>query len=315
MRIAVLDDWQRVALSSADWGPVLEIARIDSFADHLTDPGLLTQRLMPYDAVVLMRERTALSSAVIESLPNLRLIVTTGRANTAIDLPAAGRRQVTVCGTSSLSSAPAELTWALILGLARRLPTELANVRSGRWQTTVGLGLAGRTLGVVGLGRIGSRVAEVGAALGMEVIAWSRTLTAERARSHHARHVELDDLLRNADVVSVHVPLTDDTRHLLDAQRIGVMKRGALLVNTARSGLIDTDAAVRAIRTGQLAGLGLDVYDLEPLPTNHPLRTMPGVLATPHLGYVSDDVYAVFFQQVVEDIVAFAAGSPVRLLA
>jgi phosphoglycerate dehydrogenase-like enzyme len=314
MRIAVLDDWQRVALASADWGPVLQHAAVDTFADHLTDPGLLVQRLLPYDVVVVMRERTALPAEVIESLPNLRLIVTTGRVNAAIDLSAAARRHVTVSGTDSLSSAPAELTWALILGHARRLPTELANVRAGQWQTTVGLGLAGRTLGVVGLGRIGSRVAEVGAAFGMEVLAWSRALTQERARSHHARRVALEDLLRNSDVVTVHLRLTGDTRHLLDEQRIGIMKHGAFLVNTARSGLIDTEAAVRAVHTGRLAGLGLDVFDLEPLPANHPLRTTPGVIATPHLGYVSDDVYAVFFHHVVEDIVAFAGGSPVRVL-
>ena len=262
-----------------------------------------------------MRERTPFPGAVIERLPGLRLIVTTGRANASIDLEAARARGITVCGTESLASAPAELTWALILGLARHLPTEGDNLRSGRWQSTVGLGLAGRTLGVIGLGRIGSRVAGVGAAFGMEVVAWSRHLTAERAEPLGATAVDLDDLLRRSDVVTLHLPLKPETRALLDAGRIALMKPTALLVNTSRAGLLDVDAAVHAVNRGSAGrarprrvrpGAAAGATTRSARPT--------GVLATPHLGYVADDVYALFFRQVVEDIVAFAAGEPVRVL-
>ena len=314
MRIAVLDDYQRVALTSADWSPVTSTAAVDVFGDHEPDPERLVARLAPYDVVVLMRERTPLPGAVIERLPGLRLIVTTGRANASIDLEAARARGITVCGTESLASAPAELTWALILGLARHLSTEGDNLRSGRWQSTVGRGLAGRTLGIIGLGRIGSRVATVGGAFGMDVVAWSRHLTAERAEVAGATAVDLDDLLGRSDVVSLHLPLKPETRGLLDADRIGLMKPTALLVNTSRASLLDVDAAVHAVTQGRLGGFGVDVFDQEPLPADDPLRGTRGVLATPHLGYVADDVYALFFRQVVEDIVAFAAGVPVRVL-
>ena len=314
MRVVVLDDYQRVALTSADWGPVTDIAVVDVHSDHDPDPERLVARLAPYDVVVLMRERTPLPRAVIEALPTLRLIVTTGRANAAIDLDAARRQGITVCGTESLASAPAELTWALVLGLARHLPTEIDNLRSGRWQSTVGVGMDGRSLGVVGLGRIGSRVARVGVALGMEVVAWSRHLTDERARTVGASAVDLDALLSGSDVVTLHLPLTPVTRGLIDADRIALMKPTALLVNTARAGLLDLDAAVRAVSEGRLAGLGLDVFEQEPLAADDPLRSTPGVLTTPHLGFVADDVYALFFRQVVEDIIAFTAGSPVRVI-
>ena len=315
LRIAVLDDYQRVALTSADWSSVTAIAEVDVFDDHEPDPERLVERLAAYDVVVVMRERTPIPAAVIERLPRLRLIVTTGRGNASIDLEAARARGVTVCGTESLASAPAELTWALVLGLARHLATEGENLRSGRWQSTVGLGLAGRTLGIIGLGRIGSRVAAVGAAFGMDVVAWSRHLTPERAEGAGARAVDLDDLLRRSDVVSLHLPLKPETRGLLDSERIASMKPTALLVNTSRAGLLDTDAAVRAVTSGRLGGLGLDVFDQEPLPADDRLRSTPGVLATPHLGYVADDVYGLFFRQVVEDILAFVAGEPVRVLA
>ena len=314
MRVAVLDDYQRVALTTADWSAVTSIAEVDVFDDHEPDPERLVARLAPYDVVVLMRERTPFPGDVIERLPALRLIVTTGRANASIDVEAARTRGITVSGTESLASAPAELTWALILGLARHLPTESDNLRSGRWQSTVGLGLAGRTLGVVGLGRIGSRVATVGAAFGMEVVAWSRHLTAERAGVVGATAVDLDDLLRRSDVVTLHLPLKPETRGLIDAGRIAVMKPTALLVNTSRAGLLDVDAAVHAVTEARLGGLGLDVFDQEPLSADDPLRATVGVMATPHLGYVSDDVYALFFGQVVEDIAAFAAGEPMRVL-
>lgn len=314
MRVAILDDYQEVALASADWDSVMRIAQVDVFTDHESDRGRLVDRLKPYEVVVLMRERTPLPVGIIEALPNLRLIVTTGRTNASVDLTATRAKGVTVSGTDSLASAPAELTWALILGLARHLPEEIDNVRAGRWQSTLGRGLAGRSLGVIGLGRVGSRVAAAGVAFGMRVTAWSRHLTADRAAACGVTAVGLEQLLESSDVVSLHVPLTGETRGLLNRERIDMIKPSAYLVNTARAGLLDVEAAVDAVIGGQLAGLGLDVFDIEPLPADHPLRVTPGVLLTPHLGYVADNVYTLFFNQVVENIVAFSQGSPLRVL-
>jgi phosphoglycerate dehydrogenase-like enzyme len=315
VRVAVLDDYQDVALSCADWDPVLARAEVAVFHDNVVDIDTLAHRLSGYDVIVLMRERTPFPRALIDKLENLQLIVTTGRRNAAIDVTAASERGVVVSGTDSLSTSPAELTWALILGLARNLETEVGNIRSGGWQTTVGRGLAGKTLGVVGLGRIGTRVAEFGRAFGMHVLAWSPHLTADRAAVAGAHAVSLNELLSRSDVVTLHLVLGETTRRVIGAAEIALMKRSAFLVNTARSGLLDTHAAVRAVGRGELAGLGLDVFDVEPIPVDDPIRTTPGVLLTPHLGYVTDDVYSLFFRQVVEDILAFWAGDPVRVIA
>jgi phosphoglycerate dehydrogenase-like enzyme len=315
VRVAVLDDYQDVALSCADWDPVLARAEVAVFHDNVVDIDTLADRLSDYHVIVLMRERTPFPRALIEKLENLQLIVTTGRRNTSIDVTAASERGAVVSGTDSLSTSPAELTWALILGLARNLETEVGNIRSGGWQTTVGRGLAGKTLGVVGLGRIGTRVAEVGRAFGMDVLAWSPHLTADRATAAGAHAMPLDELLSRSDVVTLHLVLGETTRGVIGAAEITLMKRSAFLVNTARSGLLDTHAAARAVDRGELAGLGLDVFDVEPIPVDDPIRTTSGVLLTPHLGYVTDDVYRLFFRQVVEDILAFWAGDPVRVVA
>jgi phosphoglycerate dehydrogenase-like enzyme len=315
VRVAVLDDYQDVALSCADWDPVLARAEVAVFHDNVVDIDTLADRLSNYDVIVLMRERTPFPRALIEKLENLQLIVTTGRGNASIDVAAASERGVVVSGTDSLSTSPAELTWALILGLARHLDTEVGNIRSGGWQTTVGCGLAGKTLGVVGLGRIGTRVAEVGRAFGMDVLAWSPHLTADRAAVVGAHAVPLNELLSRSDVVTLHLVLSETTRRVIGAAEITLMKRSAFLVNTARSGLLDTHAAVGAVGRGELAGLGLDVFDVEPLPMDDLIRMTTGVLLTPHLGYVTDDVYRLFFRQVVEDILAFWAGDPVRVIA
>jgi phosphoglycerate dehydrogenase-like enzyme len=312
MRIAVLDDYQHVALAMADWA-VLD-ADIDVFTDHVADPEALVRRLAPYDVVVLMRERTPFPAEVVRALPGLRLIVTTGRRNAAINVEAARERDVTVCGTDSLATAPAELTWALVLGLCRHLVTEDRNVRDGGWQSTLGRDLAGHTLGVVGLGRIGSQVARVGRAFGMDVLAWSRSLAAERAAEAGARAVDLDTLFADSDVVTVHLVLAEATRHLIGRRELGLMRPDALLVNTSRAGIVDTDALLEALAEGRLGGAGLDVHDVEPLPTDHPLRTSPRTLLTPHLGYVTEDVYRTFFTGVVEDIAAFTQGAPIRVL-
>ncbi|NUR06423.1 MAG: D-2-hydroxyacid dehydrogenase family protein [Nocardioidaceae bacterium] len=312
MRIAVLDDYQGVALEMADWSPVLARAEVDVFRDHVTDPAALVERLAPYDVVVLMRERTPFPAEVVNGLPELRLLVSTGRRNTVLDVEAARARGIPVCTTDSPVDAPGELTWALVLGLARHLVTEHGNVNGGGWQTTVGTDLAGATLGLVGLGRIGSHAARVGAAFGMRVLAWSPSLTEERAAAAGAHAVPLDTLLAESDVLSVHVPLNDGTRGLIGARELALMKPTALLVNTSRGPVVDEAALLDALHGGRLGGAGLDVYDEEPLPVDHPLRTAPNTLLTPHIGYVTDRTYRVFFEGVVEDIVAWLDGAPIR---
>lgn len=318
MRIAVLDDYQGVALSSADWTPVTDHpdspCTVDVFRDHVSEVGALVERLSPYDAVVVMRERTPLPATVLSSLPRLRLVVTTGRRNPSIDVAAAASAGITVCGTESLATAPAELTWALVLGLARHLVAEATSVRDGGWQTTVGRDLAGHTLGVVGLGRIGGQVAGVARAFGMDVVAWSRSLTPERAGQVGARAASLDEVLSVSDVVSIHLVLSEETRGLVGERELALMRPDALLVNTSRGPVIDEPALLAALERGHLGGVGLDVFDEEPLPADHPLRTAPRTLLTPHLGYVTHDVYATFFTGVVEDVTAYLDGTPIRTL-
>ncbi|MGO4595989.1 D-2-hydroxyacid dehydrogenase family protein [Terrabacter sp. 2RAF25] len=318
MRIAVLDDYQGVALTSADWSPVIDHptrpCMVDVFRNHEAEPGALVARLEAYDAVVVMRERTPLPREVLTALPRLRLVVTTGRRNPSIDTAAAEAAGITVCGTESRAAAPAELTWALVLGLARNLVPEVTAMRDGGWQTTVGRDLAGHTLGLLGLGRIGSQVAAVGRAFGMEVVAWSRNLTAERASAVGARAAALDEVLATSDVVSVHLPLAAETRGLVGDRELALMRPDALLVNTSRGPIVDEAALLAALDRGHLGGVGLDVFDQEPLPAQHPLRTAPRTLLTPHLGYVTRDVYATFFGGVVEDVTAYLDGVPIRLL-
>jgi phosphoglycerate dehydrogenase-like enzyme len=314
VRIAVLDDYQGVALDMADWSPVQQRAVVDVFGDHVTDEQALIGRLEPYDAVVLMRERTPLPGRVIERLPRLRLVVSTGRRNASVDVETARARGVTVCGTESPASAPGELTWALVLGLSRHLVEEAQNVSSGGWQTTVGRDLAGSTLGVVGLGRIGAQVAAVGRAFGMRVLAWSENLTTARAAEVGVEAVTFERLLAESDVVTVHQVLSDRTRGLVGARELALMKSDALLVNTSRAPIVDTEAVLVALAQGRLGGVGLDVFDEEPLPADHPLRTAPRTLLTPHVGYVTEGVYRTFFAGVVEDILAFLAGAPIREL-
>lgn len=311
MKVAVLDDYQRVALSMADWSRVVDRAQVDAFDDHVSGEEDLVRRLEAYDVVVVMRERTPLPATVIERLPALRLIVTTGRRNPTIDVAAARARDIAVCGTRSLASAPVELTWALILGLSRHLVAESASMARGGWQTTLGHDLSGRTLGVVGLGRIGGAVARVGLAFGMEVLAWSANLTPQHAAEVGATAVTFDRLLGEADVVTIHQVLSDRTRGLVGAPELGLMKPTGLLVNTSRGPVIDTPALVSALAEGRIAGVGLDVYDEEPLPADHPLRSAPNALLTPHLGYVTEGVYRTFFGDVVEAVEAQLDGRPI----
>lgn len=312
--IAVLDDYQAVALEVADWSRLQAQGKVQVFTDHVVDPVTLVERLQPYGAVIMMRERTPLPAAVIERLPNLRLIVTTGRRNPVLDVAAATRRGITVCNTGGLSAPTAELTWALILGCGRHLRTEAGGFAAGGWQTTVGMDLAGATLGILGFGRIGRQVAVVGQAFGMRVLAVSRSLDTEAGRAAGVEAVSIIDLLRRSDVVSIHLPLTDDTRGLIDRDALAQLKPTALLINTARGPIVDTVALREALAAGRLAGAGIDVFDSEPPAPDDPMRTAPGVLATPHLGYVTRNGLGAFYREAVEDVEAFLAGRPIRVV-
>jgi phosphoglycerate dehydrogenase-like enzyme len=261
-----------------------------------------------------MRERTVFPAELLDRLPNLRLLVTTGMRNASIDLEAAAARGVTVCGTEAIATPTAELAWGLILALARHIPEEDGNVRKGGWQSTVGAGLAGRTLGVVGLGRLGSAVARIGIAFGMRIVAWSENLTPERASECGVERVSKDELLRTADVVTIHLVLSDRTRGLIGERELGLMKATAFLVNTSRGPIVDEAALVAALEAGVIAGAALDVYDQEPLPDYDALLSAPNTVLTPHLGYVTGENYRTFYEQTVEDIEAFLAGRPVRVL-
>jgi phosphoglycerate dehydrogenase-like enzyme len=315
MRCVVLDDYQGVAKSYADWS-VLDGVETTTIREHLRDEHAVVSAVADAEIVVVMRERTPFPARLLARLPRLRLLVTSGMRNAALDVAAANGRGVVVCGTPSSPTPPVELTWALVLGLARQLvPESLALRAGGPWQSSVGRDLAGATLGVVGLGKIGGRVAAVAQAFGMDVVAWSQHLTDERAAEAGVRRAErLPDLLAQSDVVTLHLVLSDRTRGLVGADELAVMRRSAHLVNTARAGLVDTSALVAALVAGGIAGAGLDVYDEEPLPAAHLLRTLPNVLATPHLGYVTEANYRGYFTGAVEDIAAWQAGHPIRRL-
>jgi phosphoglycerate dehydrogenase-like enzyme len=314
MRVAVLDDYQDVARAAGPWAALGADAEVTFFSDHVADDETLGRRLEPFDVVVAMRERTPFTAERFARLPGLRLLVTTGMGNAAIDLDAARAHDVVVSGTGGLPSPTAELTWGLILALMRRIPTEDASVRAGGWQTTIGPELAGRTLGVVGLGRLGTRVARVARAFDMGVVAWSENLDAATAAEAGAELVDKDELFARADVVTIHLRLSDRTRGLVGAGELERLGPAGYLVNTSRGPIVDEAALLAALREGTIAGAALDVYDTEPLPADHPLRTAPNTVLTPHIGYVTTGTYEVFFGDVVEDIAAWAAGEPVRVL-
>jgi phosphoglycerate dehydrogenase-like enzyme len=313
-RIAVLDDYQSVAADFCDWSQVPEPVEVVEFHDHVADPDAVVARLEPFDVVIAMRERTRFSREVLERLPNLKLLVTTGMRNKSIDVEAATERGITVSGTASQPTATAELTWGLILATLRHIPQEDAGMRAGGWQQTIGGDLAGATLGVVGVGRLGSQVARIGNAFGMDVIAWSQNLTDERAAEVGARRVEKDELFATADVVTVHLLWSKRTRGLIGADDFALMKHTAVFVNTSRGPIVDEKALIAALRDGSIAGAGIDVYDQEPLPRDHPLRELRRAVLTPHLGYVTRATYEVFYRDAVEDVAAFLAGEPVRVI-
>jgi phosphoglycerate dehydrogenase-like enzyme len=314
MRVAVLDDYQRVALQYGDWERLRGRAEVEVFADHLAGDDEVVARLAPFEVVVAMRERTPFTRERLERLENLRLLVTTGARNASIDLQAARERGVTVCGTGYFGSPTAELTWGLILALTRRICAEDARVRAGGWQHTIGPELAGRTLGLVGLGRLGTQMAGIARAFEMDVIAWSQNLTAERAAEAGVEAVEKRELFRRADIVSVHLVLSERSRGLVGAAELALMKPTAYLINTSRGPIVDEAALLAALHEGRIAGAGLDVYNVEPLPPQHPLRFAPNTVLTPHIGYVTTGTYDVFYRDAVEDIAAWLDGAPVRLL-
>ncbi|MCJ2085178.1 D-2-hydroxyacid dehydrogenase family protein [Methylobacterium sp. E-005] len=316
-RCLILDDYQQAALSLADWSRLADRVMVSAISEHIADRDALVARIAEAEILVIMRERTPFPAALLERLPRLELLVTSGPRNLAIDIAAAQARGITVCGTESSPTPPTELTWALILGLARHLPAENQALRTGGpWQSTIGTDLAGATLGIMGLGKIGTRVATIGRAFGMRVIAWSPNLDADRAA---AAGVELapskEALLEASDVVTIHLVLGDRTRGLLGEAELRRMRKSALLVNTSRAPIVDQLALRRALGEGWIAGAGLDVFETEPLPADDPFRRLPNLLGLPHLGYVTRNNYRTFSTQAVEDVEAWLAGAPIRILS
>ena len=318
VKVAILDDYQGVALEMADWSPLEGRAEITRFRDHISDPVALVQRLKPFDVLCVMRERTPLPGSILEQLPNLKLITSTGARNASIDMVSAGARGITVCGTGPAArggNGAAELTWALILGIIRHLPAEAASVRGGGWQVSIGGDLKGQTIGILGLGHIGGTTARVARAFGMNVIAWSPNLTPERAEEHGARLVTKEELFRESDIVSIHLVLSSRTRGIVGAPELRLMKPTAYLVNSSRGPLVDEAALIEALRSRAIAGAALDVYDTEPLPESHPFRSLDNVLATPHVGFVTEGTYQTFYGHTVENIAAWLDGTPVRVIS
>lgn len=314
MRVALLDDYQGVALGMADWGRLAPRVRVDPIREHIPDLDRLAEVLRPYDSVMMVRERTKFPRALFERLPNLRLLNTAAMWNVAIDLEAATDHRVQVCGTGDWPHAAAELALGMMIALARHIPAEHHAMRRGGWQTTLGSGLHGRTLGLLGLGSLGAQMARFGAALGMEVLAWSANLTDEAAAAQGATRVGLEELLARSDVVSIHLKLSERTRGLLGRKELALMKPAALLVNTARGPIVDEAALIERLRGGGLAGAALDVFDREPLPADHPLRGLDNVILLPHLGYVVEQNYRLIYGDTLENVEAFLEGRVLRPL-
>jgi phosphoglycerate dehydrogenase-like enzyme len=315
LRCAILDDYQNVALSFADWSQIRDRVEPVVFRVHFDNEQELAEKLQDFPIVVIMRERTPFPASLFARLPKLKLLVTTGMRNASVNLAAASAHGVVVSGTGGAGAGTTELTWALMLGLARSVVAENQSLRlNGKWQSTIGVDLHGKRLGLLGLGRIGAQVAKVGQAFGMEVSAWSQNLTAERAEQVGVRYVSKEELLTESDYVSIHLVLSDRTRGLIGARELSLLKPSAYLINTSRAPIVDQEALIDALQKSRIAGAGLDVYDIEPLPPRHPYRYLPNVLATPHIGYVTEAAYRVFFEHAVENIRGFLEGVPLRTL-
>jgi phosphoglycerate dehydrogenase-like enzyme len=316
-RIAILDDYQNVARTMADWSALERRATIDSFSRNLKVPDDAAQALAPYDVICTMRERMAVPRALIERLPNLKLVTVTGPQMRALDLAACAERGIVVSHTTMRGGegyATPELAWGLILATLRHIAHEDRGMRNGAWQTTVGTTVHGKTLGLVGLGRVGRVVARIGQGFGAKLIAWSQNMTDAQAAECGATRVDKDTLFRDSDIVSLHVVLSERTRGLVGARELGLMKKSAILINTSRGPIADERALAAALQSGRIAGAGIDVYDDEPAPPDHPFRRLANAVITPHLGYVSEETYRVWFEDTVEAIAAFLDGKPIRVL-
>jgi phosphoglycerate dehydrogenase-like enzyme len=315
LRAAILDDYQNVAMSYADWAPIAKDVEIKVFKEPFASQDEAIKALQGFAIVVGMRERTPFPRKVIEALPDLKLLITTGAKNNSFDIKAATERGVTVCGTGGVGNPTTGIAFGLMLELTRRIGFENARLKAGApWQVTIGQDLEGLTLGIVGLGKLGQRVAGVGKAFGMKVIAWSQNLTPEKAKEAGVDYASREDLFRNADFVTIHYQLGERSRGLINADDIGRMKKSAYLINTARAPIVDQAALLKALQEKKIAGAGLDVFETEPLPLNHPYRKLDNVVITPHLGYVSEQNYRKYFPDIVENIRAWLDGKPVRVI-
>ena len=316
VRAAILDDYQNVAMKFADWSGISKDVEIKVFNAPLDGPDAVIKALQGFAIVVGMRERTPFPRKMIEALPDLKLLITTGARNNSFDVKACAERGVTVCGTGAAGSPTTGIAFGLILELTRRIGFENARLKAGEpWQVTIGRDLEGLTLGILGLGKLGQRSATVGKAFGMRTIAWSQNLTEEKAKAAGADLVSKEDLFRNADFITIHLVLSDRSRGLVSAKELGLMKKTSYLINTSRGPIVDEKALIAALQNNAIAGAGLDVFDVEPLPLNHPFRKMDNVVITPHLGYVSEQNYRKYFPDIVEDIRAWLDGKPVRVIS
>ncbi len=315
VRAAILDDYQNVAMGFADWSQIAKDVEIKVFNKPFGSQDEAIKALQGFAVVVGMRERTPFPRKVVEALPDLKLLITTGARNNSFDIKACAERGVTVCGTGAVGSPTTGIAFGLMLELTRRIGFENARLKAGApWQTTIGRDLEGLTLGILGLGKLGQRSAAVGKAFGMKTIAWSQNLTEEKAKASGADYVSKDDLFRNADLVTIHLVLSDRSRGLVGAKELGLMKKSAYLINTSRGPIVDEKALIAVLNSKSIAGAGLDVFDVEPLPLDHPFRKMDNVVITPHLGYVSEQNYRKYFPDIVEDIRAWLDGKPVRVI-
>lgn len=314
VKIAILDDYQGVALQMADWSGVAEKAEIVVFKDHLSDPKAVIERLKDFEVLCIMRERTPLPRSILEKLPNLKFISSPGRRNASLDLSAAVEFGVVVSNTGYAGHGAMEHTWALILAIVRNIPSEWDSVRKGKWQHSVGGELHGKTLGIAGLGNIGSTIARIAKAFEMRVIAWSENLTREKAAEKGAELVSKEELFRLSDIITLHLVLSPRTRGIVGAAELRLMKPSSYLINTSRGPLVDEKALIEVLKAKKIAGAALDVYDIEPLPAAHPFRHLDNVLATPHIGFVTEETYKVFYRDTVENIEAWMKGKPIRIM-
>ena len=315
IKVAVIDDFQDVSATMGGWGRLRPRAETTIFTDNVTGQALV-DRLLPFDVVMVIRERTKFPRELIDKLPNLKLLITASMRNLGIDLDACRARNVLVCGTDTGSSPTSELAFGMLLALSRNIPAEQDSLRAGMWQTSrLGFGVKGLTLGIVGLGRLGEMMGSYGRAFGMNVIAWSQNLTAEKATAAGARRVEKSVLFAQSDFVSLHLILSERTRGIVGAPEFAHMKRGGFLINTSRAGLIDEPALIATLKEGRIAGAALDVYDREPLPRDAAILSAPNTLLTPHLGYATRETYEIYFSQAVEDIQGWLDGQPKRVIS